>query len=118
MKITHEELIDDAIIENLKELGEGDGGSFLKEIINLYLEQAPGLMTEVRQYASGGEAEKMGKSAHTLKGSSLNVGAKLFSDVCRKIEMAGKDNNLEGIDDMIGEMDEIYRLTEEELKSL
>ena len=75
MKITHEELIDDTVIENLKELGEGDGGSFLKEIITLYMEQAPGLMADIKKFASEKEAENMGKSAHTLKGASLNVGA-------------------------------------------
>ena len=32
----------------------------------------------------------MGTSAHKLKGSALNVGAALFADTCKKIEVKGR----------------------------
>jgi HPt (histidine-containing phosphotransfer) domain-containing protein len=106
------EYFDLKIIDNLKELGGGDD-SFLKEVMNLYLEQAPGLLNDIRKYAAASNAEEMSKSAHCLKGASLNIGANKFAEVCKKIEMAGKENNLAGIDALIKEMDECYNYTKE-----
>ena len=106
------EYFDFNIINNLKELGGGDD-SFLNEIMTLYLEQAPGLLNEIRESAISGLADKMSKAAHTLKGASLNIGANKFAEICKKIELAGKENNMEGIENLIKEMDECYNTTKE-----
>ncbi|MCB0722047.1 MAG: Hpt domain-containing protein [Ignavibacteriae bacterium] len=116
MKPSTEELVDMNVIEGLKELGDGDTDSFFKEIVELYIDQAVGLINEIKELAASGDAEKLGKTAHTLKGASLNVGSKLFAEVCKTIELAGKQNNLAEIGSEVDKLDELHILTIEELK--
>ena len=112
-----EELVDIDVINGLKELGEGDDSSFFEEIVNLYEDQAQELIDAISRLYSTGEYLEMGKTAHTLKGASLNVGAKLFAEMCKKIEMAGKNSDLNGVEDNINELSKINQITIKELKN-
>jgi HPt (histidine-containing phosphotransfer) domain-containing protein len=111
-----EELIDIEIVNGLKELGDDGDNSFFKEIVILYEDQAQGLISEIKQHAETGDAEQMGKSAHTLKGASLNIGARLFADVCKAIELAGKNNEVSSIGAYLEKLDGLNELTLIELK--
>lgn len=117
MRPSTDELLNFEVINGLKELGEGDEDSFFQEIVGLYIDQAQSLIDEVKAHAESGEAEMLGKTAHTLKGASLNVGARLFADVCKTIEIAGKTGNLDGIGTEVGKLDELHQFTIEELKN-
>ncbi len=111
-----DQLVDIDVINGLKELGDGDDGSFFEEIVNLYEDQAQELINAISKLYSSGEYLEMGKTAHTLKGASLNVGAKLFADLCKKIEMAGKNNDLNGVFKDIEDLSKINEITLIELK--
>lgn len=116
MNPSTQELINLDVVNGLKELGEDDGNSFFKEIISLYEDQAQSLIDEIKSYAGDGNADMLGKTAHTLKGASLNIGAKLFADVCKTIELAGKNNQIAEIDTEVNRLDELNELTLIELK--
>jgi HPt (histidine-containing phosphotransfer) domain-containing protein len=117
MRPSTDELLNFEVINGLKELGEGDEDSFFQEIVGLYIDQAQDLIDEIKAHAASREADKLGKTAHTLKGASLNVGARLFADVCKNIELAGKMGNLNGVDAEVGKLDELHIITVEELKN-
>ncbi len=118
MKIEKEELLDFNIIQGLKDLGSEDDKSFLKEVVGLYLEQAPGLMENIKKYFNENNALKMSQEAHSMKGASLNIGAKKMSEVCKSIELKGKANDLDGLPELIKELDEVYEISCTELKKL
>src|SRR5690606_31497914 len=107
MEFSSEELINLDVVNGLKELsGDGDD-SFFKEIIGLYEEPAQELIDEIKFHAEEGNAEELGITAHTLKGASLNIGARLFADVCKNIELAGKNNEINGIDSEIKKLNDL-----------
>ena len=118
MKIEKEDLLDFNIIQGLKELGNDDDNSFLTEVIDLYLEQAPGLIMNMKKQFEGKNSLKMSQEAHALKGASLNIGAKKLSEICKNIELKGKADDLEGIPELIKELDEVYEISGVELKKL
>lgn len=118
IKPTTEELLDMNIINGLKELGDGDDDSFLKEIIGLYIEQAPDLLKQIKDCAAARDGIEMSRAAHTMKGASLNMGAKMLSDVCKKLESNGKENNFDDIETLLGNLDYIYDYTVTELKTV
>jgi HPt (histidine-containing phosphotransfer) domain-containing protein len=60
----------------------------------------------------------MWQSAHKLKGTSLNIGAKKMAESCKHIENKGRNFDLKGIETFILQLDADYKLTVEELKSL
>ena len=117
-KMDKEELLDFNIIQGLKDLGGDDEQSFLTEVIGLYLEQAPGLMDNIKKYYYENEALKMSQEAHSLKGASLNIGAKKLSEICKSIELKGKANDMDGISEIIKELDKVYEVSCTELKKL
>jgi len=118
MKIEKEDLLDFNIIQGLKELGNDVDNSFLTEVIDLYLEQAPGLIMNMKKQFEGKNSLKMSQEAHALKGASLNIGAKKLSEICKSIELKGKADDLEGIPELIKELDEVYEISGVELKKL
>ena len=115
MNYSREDLIDMQIINGLIDLGSGEEKSFIKEIIELYIQQAPGYINDIKTSYNEKDAQKMSKTAHTLKGASLNVGAKLLSELCKNIEMKCKNNDLSNIDDILTELEEVYNFTINEL---
>jgi len=112
------EILDMNIIQNLKDLGGENDSSFLKEVIDLYLDQAPGLLNDIKNAAKDKNPLKMSQSAHALKGASLNIGAKKFSEVCKTLEFKGKNNDLENVNSLLTEMDESYLITSDVLRKL
>ena len=60
----------------------------------------------------------MGQAAHKLKGSSLNLGASNLAELCKKIEVKSRNNELMDIDRMIDSLQSSYERTESELKKL
>ncbi|HCA43460.1 MAG TPA: hypothetical protein DEP28_09445 [Bacteroidetes bacterium] len=117
-EVNLEDLFDFSIIESLKELDEPGEDSFFKELIGVYLEQSPGLIKDINLSFKTGNADQMGKAAHTLKGSSLNIGCRKFSDICKDIEMKGKSNDLENVDKLLENLDIFYLITINELKKI
>ena len=90
MSISKEDLLDLNIIQSLIELGGDDGDEFFKEIIDLYKEQYPILLQQIKNYLSNEDYVNLSKSAHALKGASLNIGAKEIASICKIIEINSK----------------------------
>ncbi|MFN8575228.1 MAG: Hpt domain-containing protein [Candidatus Sericytochromatia bacterium] len=108
-------IIDSSVISELKEMG---GQEFLSELIEMFLQQSETIMDEIKTHSSSKDALSLSKSAHKLKGSCLNLGAQEMSNLCQNIEYQGKENNLEGIDEKISKLVNVYNETATELKKL
>jgi HPt (histidine-containing phosphotransfer) domain-containing protein len=111
-------LFDEEIIKSLKELGGEEGDNFFKEIIEIYLQQAPSLMDDIKSSASKLDFVKLDQSAHALKGASLNIGAKLFANICKMLEFKGKEKDGNNLGELLIDLENIYVKTEIELKRM
>jgi HPt (histidine-containing phosphotransfer) domain-containing protein len=118
MENTKENLIDFSIVQSLIELGGDEGKGFLKEIIDLYIEQYPELFNNIKTGSQTNDAVLMYQSAHALKGASLNVGAKELASLCKDVELKGKANDMSGIPELIEAIERIYPVTIDELKKM
>ena len=118
MEYTKDDLIDSSIVQNLIDLGGDEGKGFLKEIIDLYIEQYPELFNNIKSGSLKNDSVLMFQSAHALKGASLNVGAKELALLCKKVELKGKENDMSGISELIIAIEKVYPVTIEELKKM
>ena len=75
------------------EFGE-NGQEILKELIGIFLEEAPQDMQKLRQAMTDNDPEQLRMAAHSLKGSSIHLGAAAFSQTCKEIEMAARQGEL------------------------
>jgi HPt (histidine-containing phosphotransfer) domain-containing protein len=85
--------IDPQAIEELRAMNPGDD-SFLRELIQIYLEDSPQRIAEIESSLEQGDALTLTRAAHSLKGSSSNFGAAQLRAISEKIERLGRDGNL------------------------
>ncbi len=89
----------------------GDDRELLAELAQLFLHECPHLLSNIRLAIAEGDPVKLKSAAHNLKGSVDNFAAKRVVEAAWKLEMAGRDGNLTGVQ-------ETWRVLEEELERL
>lgn len=108
-------MLDADIIYGLKQL---DGNNDFSEVIKLYTELAPELITEIKSSFKINRIDNLKKAASNLKRISLNLGANRLAEICFKVESLNGNNSKEELQSLIERLDNIFRLTFEELKKI
>ncbi|MBV8774013.1 MAG: response regulator [Deltaproteobacteria bacterium] len=89
-----------------------DDQELLQEIVELFLAEAPELMQAIRESVERGVPSSLERSAHALKGSVANFGAKSAYEVALKLEHMGHDGDLTRVREMLAELEaKVGRLT-------
>ena len=65
----------------------------LREVAGLFFEDTPRLLSEVRNAITRGDGKALERSAHTLKGSVSNFGARLASEAALSLEQMGRQGD-------------------------
>lgn len=79
-------VIDPQTIANLRSLNPGDQDEFLREIAGIFCEDTPLRIAELDQSLAGGDLPRFTRAAHSIKGSSANLGAMALRAVAEKLE--------------------------------
>jgi HPt (histidine-containing phosphotransfer) domain-containing protein len=85
--------LDLSAIEALRSLSPDTDGSFLRELIEIYLQDTPARLAELEAALARGDAPVATRAAHTVKGSSSNFGAANLAKLAQEIENLGKAGN-------------------------
>jgi signal transduction histidine kinase/DNA-binding response OmpR family regulator/HPt (histidine-containing phosphotransfer) domain-containing protein len=88
--------IDMKALDRVSALQRPGAPDILAKIINLYLENSPGLVAGMHEALASQDADKLRTCAHTLKSSSANVGAETLAGLCKELEAMGRDAKLVG----------------------
>jgi two-component system, sensor histidine kinase and response regulator len=80
--------------EALERLG-GDE-DLLRELCQIFLEESPKTLRNLRQALAEGDASAVMRAAHSLKGEVGYLGAGVASQAARKLEDMGRENKLTG----------------------
>jgi PAS domain S-box-containing protein len=102
--------------ERLKQISLGDE-VFEKDLLTDYLIDAEHKLQSLRDLHSTNEVKKIIDMAHTLKGSSYSVGAKLVGDEALGIELSAKNNDLGNVEERLTKLSKSIRETREVLKN-
>jgi PAS domain S-box-containing protein len=108
-------LIDNETIYSLRAISENEDDEFLKEIINLYIQQLKLLMNDIK--LSIKDEETFIRLVHTLKGASLNVGAKALGEHAKLMETLAREGDFLGAAELVGDLNSIADRTYKEYKS-
>ncbi|MDT4947335.1 MAG: hypothetical protein QOH14_4068 [Pseudonocardiales bacterium] len=74
----------------------GDDQAFVDELIDTYLEDAADQLAALDAALDAGDAAALTRPAHSMKSSSLGVGALELGQVCRELEELGRAGSLDG----------------------
>ena len=80
--------IDRAVFEELKITA---GADFVRELVETFLTEAPGMLTELRRALDANDAERFRRVAHSLKSNSNTFGATSLAAMARGLELGGFD---------------------------
>src|SRR4051812_21605853 len=86
--------IDMQAIDGLRELSPDAGTEFLRELIEIYLQDTPQRIAEMEDALSKKDLPAFTRAAHTIKGSSSNFGAGKLTKLAHELEMQGKSENV------------------------
>lgn len=97
-------------LARIQETSDGDV-EFEQELIEMYLEDALEHCRAIEESHSGGEAQMIRQAAHTLKGSSANIGASHIMKVAYEIEVAATQGNLDQVKELLPSMNDSLEKT-------
>lgn len=110
--------LDPDAIDNIRSLGLDDGPGFLREIIGIFLADTPSRLNEMQTALNAGDAASYGRAAHSIKGSSANLGAVAMKVASEKAEQLAKSGTLTGAPEALAAMREEFVRTQDALQAL
>jgi HPt (histidine-containing phosphotransfer) domain-containing protein len=114
-------LLDMEVVEGLQMMDDDDDDDdedFFGEMIDLYADQGPISMEEIKSYFAAQDLKGVGDAAHTLKGASLNVGAKAVAATSAIIEKNAKAGNFDNLEEYLAEINTSFTQTLDALRAL
>ncbi len=112
-------VINPEAIANLQALSEDDGGEFLREILSIYLQDTPQRIAELHAAITSGDVPVFSRAAHTIKGSSSNVGAEQVRAVAEQLEHDSKAGAaLPSLAPHVGELEAAFNRATAEINKL
>ena len=85
------------------ELQEAAGAEFVAELVGTFLEEAPGMLAELRDALAVRDGERFRRAAHSLKSNSQTFGALGLGAMARELELKGLSD-----DAPLGVLDQEY----------
>lgn len=114
--MANDTLIDPEAIENLRALNPDDGDGFLRDIVGIFLEDTPARITDLKQALAARDHGKFTRAAHSIKGSSSNLGAKLLRAIAEKLEHGSRNPPLPDMSQGVSELENAFEATKAELE--
>ncbi|MGO8791375.1 MAG: response regulator [Terriglobia bacterium] len=96
-----QEVLDEATLLSRFE-GEPE---LLKDVVRLFLEDCPKLFDDIRGAVERSDAPGIERAAHKLKGSVANFAAPTVYDAALRLEVMGRDGNLEQAAAALGQLE-------------
>lgn len=88
--------LDSKVLQSFRKMVGENSTEIVSEIIDCYLEDAPKLLGAIANAITRENAIELRNAAHTLKGSSLTLGAKKLANFCKELEIISRNGNTEG----------------------
>jgi HPt (histidine-containing phosphotransfer) domain-containing protein len=83
----------------------GGDEDLLREIAEIFLDECPDALSEVKQAIDATDAGALQNAAHALKGSVGNFGASEAYEAALRLEMMGRNGNLTGSTEALADLE-------------
>lgn len=105
-------------LATLGELREAVGDEFAFELVDTFMEETPGIISEMRTALATADADGYRRAAHSLKANGKTFGALGFADLARNAELEGFVGDSAINERVIDAIDAAYAAAAAELKGL
>ncbi|MBK7951586.1 MAG: Hpt domain-containing protein [Deltaproteobacteria bacterium] len=108
-------LLDEAVLNELRELSRELEQDVLGEVVTAYRKVAPELLVALEEAVGGRVFDALARAAHTLKGSSAQIGASVVRDLAREIEAEARAERGDRIAPLVAQCRVAYVAVDEAL---
>lgn len=116
--MTRSEALDPAVVDSLRQLSMPGEPDVLREVLQLFLDEAPRRMARLNAACEERNAVDLQRNAHSLKGSSGNIGARRMYDLCRQLDERGHAADFNGARHLLASLAEEYASVEAAIRQL
>jgi EAL domain-containing protein (putative c-di-GMP-specific phosphodiesterase class I) len=111
-------LLDPEVLAQLRQMQSLGKADFVRKVLGLYLEHAPGAVQRLLDAAEAGDASDCAQAAHALKSMSYNIGAKRVAASALAIETAGKAERKVASETARRELSDVFARTLDAIRTL
>ncbi len=104
-------LLDLQTLNGIRALQNPQAPDILGQLLEIYVDNAPELMRQLRNSIQEGCCESVREQAHSLKSSSGNIGARLIRELSARLEDMGRDGAIDGAEGILEEIEQLYPIT-------
>ncbi|MFZ4854948.1 MAG: Hpt domain-containing protein [Desulfuromonadaceae bacterium] len=94
-KTDNPDVVDWSVLDALKVLQKPGRPDIGTTLMKAYLDALPALMESTRAAILAADGTALRNTAHSMKSSSVAIGAVIFGKTCAELEQLGKTNTLE-----------------------
>lgn len=116
--MSDEPVIDPEAITTLRDLNPDDGGEFVREIIAIFIEDTGARISELKTTLVSGDTPTFTRAAHSIKGSSSNVGALRLRTIAERLEKESKTTPLPTLTPQLDDLESAFAEARAELDRL
>ncbi|MBM3341340.1 MAG: response regulator [Betaproteobacteria bacterium] len=109
--------LNQAALDELRSIDPDGSAGILNQIIESYLRDTPQQIEQVRTHLGGRDIAAMTRAAHSMKSTSLSVGADAVAELAKQIETAGRGNNVGDCAQLLAALEQEYADAEKLLKA-
>jgi signal transduction histidine kinase/CheY-like chemotaxis protein/HPt (histidine-containing phosphotransfer) domain-containing protein len=99
------------VLQELVGLQEDEGPAFLAELVGMFADSTPQSFASMHAAVDKNDPKELSAIAHSLKSSSGNLGAMKFHDLCKRIEILGKEEKIAEAKPLLAELDQEFQQT-------
>ena len=116
--LTPGDLLMARVVVRLRHGGAQGGEGILAKVIDLYLDDSPVILDELRDCVVREDHSGMRKAAHKFKSSSANLGADRLAELCKRLEVLGRSDSTAGVRALLDKVEQEYGSVRDALKEL
>jgi CheY-like chemotaxis protein len=94
-------VLDQQALGRIRALHRPGGPNFFAKVVGLYFSSSLALTDAMRAAVTANDAPAIREAAHALKSCSANVGAIAFAEMCKDVEMAAADGNIDSARELV-----------------
>ena len=119
--MNNKNLLDEEVINSMKELGNGDeeysDRLLIVQLMSVYLNNLPERINELSTAMQNSDAAIIERAAHTLKSSSRLIGLVSLAEDCQILEDIGFSKKLDDAPDVFKRIDAVIKIVPDVLKN-
>jgi two-component system sensor histidine kinase/response regulator len=110
-------IIDLSVLESFREIQQQGRPDLVNELVELYLNDTRLRLVQMRTALNERDAQKLQRTAHSLKGSSGNLGLRVMAALCLELEKTLNHKSLDATLGLVTRLEEEFRRVDQALAS-